>query len=273
MQPAQAEVERQRETLLRRVSTLLDAPMTILSFVWVGLMIVEFMGELSPRLDAANYIIWLLFILHFALEIWIAPDKLRYLRKNWLTALALVLPALRILRAFRALRLLRAARLSRGVGLVRWLTSLNRGMKATQQTMRRRGLRYVLALTAMIAFGGAAGIYSFENPHALREAGYLTGDSPTAGINSYGEGLWWTGMMLTTMGTDYFPKSTKGRVLALLLAIYAFAIFGYITATVASMILHVDRSDTDAKALAALQQELADLRATLAAISPPQRAR
>src|SRR5204862_2663451 len=112
-----------------------------------------------------------------------------------------------VLRTFRALRLLRAARLSRGLRFVRWLTSLNRGMKATQQTMRRRGLSYVLALTALIAFGGAAGIYLFENPQALREAGYLSEDSPQVGIDSYGEGLWWTAMMLTTIGTDYFPKS------------------------------------------------------------------
>ncbi len=44
--------------------------------------------------------------------------------------------------------------------------------------------------------------------------------------------------MMTTMGSDYFPKSTEGGVTALLLAVYAFAIFGYITATVASAIIH-----------------------------------
>lgn len=42
------------------------------------------------------------------------------------------------------------------------------------------------------------------------------------------------------MGSDYFPKSTEGRVTALLLAVYAFAIFGYITATVASAIIQHD---------------------------------
>jgi voltage-gated potassium channel len=175
-----------------------------------------------------------------------------------------------VLRTFRALRLLRAARLSRGVRLVRWLTSVNRGMKATQQAMRRRGLSYVLALTALVAFGGAAGIYLFENPRALREAGYLSDESAPAGIRSYGEGLWWTAMMLTTIGTDYFPKSTEGRVVALLIAVYAFAIFGYITATVASLILRVDETDQTARSLAKLSGEVAALRETLAALVPAQ---
>src|SRR5687768_915680 len=89
MEPLHAEVQRQRQTLLRRVSAVLDAPMTILSFVWVGLMIVEFTGELSPPLEALNYVIWTLFVLHFAVEFWIAPRKLVYLQKNWLTALSL----------------------------------------------------------------------------------------------------------------------------------------------------------------------------------------
>jgi voltage-gated potassium channel len=272
METRHAEVQRQRQSLLRRVTAMLDAPMTILSFVWVGLMIVEFTGELSPPLEALNYGIWTLFVLEFVLEFWIAPNKLRYLRKNWLTALSLLLPALRILRTFRALRLMRAARLSRGVRLVRWLTSVNRGIRATQQAMRRRGLSYVLALTAIIAFGGAAGIYLFENPLALREAGYVGEGSPPTGIGNYGEGLWWTAMMLTTIGTDYFPRSTEGRVLALLVAVYAFAIFGYITATVASLILRVDQADDTAQALASLQRELTELRETLTA-APAKRDR
>jgi voltage-gated potassium channel len=135
-------------------------------------------------------------------------------------------------------------------------------MRATQRTLARRGLPYVLALTALVAFVGAAGAYRFENPAALAEAGLIK-PGATAGIGTYSEGLWWTAMMLTTMGSDYFPKSPEGRVLALLLAIYAFAIFGYITATVASLIVRVDQvaqppAPPLEKQMAALQ---ADIRA------------
>lgn len=257
----QSEVTHQRQGLLRRVSALLDFPMTVLSFVWFGLMIVEFTGELSHSLDVLNYVIWGLFVLHFALEFSIAPHKLQYLRRNWLTAFALLLPAFRMLRMIRAFRFVRVARMGRGVRLVRWLTSLNRGMNATRRSLRRRGLGYVLALTLLAAFGGAAGIYAFENPQALREAGYVSPSSPDIGITSYGESLWWTAMMLTTMGSDYFPRSTEGRIIALLLAVYAFAIFGYITATVASLIIRVDQEDKTEQALVALQQQIAELKA------------
>jgi voltage-gated potassium channel len=237
--PELKQIERQRQGLLMNISGLLDIPMTVLSFVWVLLLILDFTMGLTEGLLLTNTIIWTLFILHFVLEFWIAPRKLRYLQSNWLTAFALVLPAFRLLRAFRALRLLQTLRIGRSVNLLRWITSMNRGMRATRRTLRERGLTYVLALTVLVIFAGAAGIYVFENPGGDPSAAQPSATGST-GIRSYGEAIWWTAMMLTTMGTDYFPRTTEGRILAWVLAVYAFAIFGYITATVASLIIRVD---------------------------------
>ncbi len=228
------ETDRQRRHLLTRVSRLLDRPMTALSLVWLVLLVLDFTQGLSAFLEQVNLAIWGAFIVHFALELTIAPDKLEYLRRNWLTAVALVLPALRVLRVLRAFRLLRAARVIRSLSLLRLVTSLNRGMRALGRATSRQGLGYVLALTLLINFAGAAGMYTFENPAALRQAGYA-GES--RGLTSYGEAMWWTAMMLTTMGSEYWPKTTEGRIVCLLLAVYAFAIFGYITATVAGWII------------------------------------
>ena len=46
--------------------------------------------------------------------------------------------------------------------------------------------------------------------------------------------VWWTAMLLTTMGSEYWPRTPEGRVLCLLLALYAFAVFGYVTAAIAA---------------------------------------
>ena len=43
-----------------------------------------------------------------------------------------------------------------------------------------------------------------------------------------------------TMGSDYFPKTPEGRMLCFLLAVYAFAIFGYLTATLATFFVSQD---------------------------------
>jgi voltage-gated potassium channel len=85
------------------------------------------------------------------------------------------------------------------------------------------------------------------------------------GIKSYGEALWWTGMILTTMGSEYWPQTVEGRVLCVFLALYAFAVFGYVTATLASFFIGRDaESDeaelADARQLAALREEMIALR-------------
>src|SRR3954467_12716199 len=98
----------QRQRLLRQVAGALDRPMTFLAFVWLGLLILDLTRGLTGWLAALNNLIWGLFVAHFAVEFALAPDRGRYLRRNWLTAVALLLPALRVLRIFRAFRALRA---------------------------------------------------------------------------------------------------------------------------------------------------------------------
>jgi voltage-gated potassium channel len=237
------ELERERWELLARIDEAMEQPMILLAFIWLGLLIYEFTAGLSPGLEMLVYMIWAVFILHFLLGLIVAPAKRQYFRRNWLTALSLLIPAFRVFRVFRAIRLLRAARTVRSLQLVRLVASLNRGMRALGNTLAKRGFGYVVALTVVVMLGGAAGMLAFENPAAIRQAGYEAPDG--AGLRTYGESLWWTAMILTTMGTDYWPRTAEGRILCWLLALYAFAIFGYITATIASFFIGQDAAERD----------------------------
>jgi voltage-gated potassium channel len=220
----------ERERLVGHVHGALDSVMVILSAAWIALLVAELVhGSLPPSLDLAIWVIWGLFILDFALEFVIAPAKLHYLRTNWLTALSLALPALRIVRALAALRVLRAARVIRSVGLLRIVTSLNRGLASLRATAAKRGVGYVLAASALIVAVGAAGMAWFESPQSLAEAG-ITGGTP---LDDYGDALWWTLFAMTT-GATHQPVSGEGRLLGWLLSLYGLGVFGYLTATLVS---------------------------------------
>jgi voltage-gated potassium channel len=126
--------------------------------------------------------------------------------------------------------------------------------------MRRRGLGYVLALTGLVAFGGAAGMYAFEHDEGQR-----------AGFDTFTSALWWTSMLLTSMGSEYWPKTASGRALCLLLSVYGFAVFGYITAALASYFVGRDAEKKQADASHGnaerqLRVELAAVRAELDAL-------
>lgn len=260
-------VRRERLKLLRQVTDVLDEPMTVLAFVWLALLIYDFTYGLGRVGTIANNVIWGLFVVHFLLEFTLAPQKWAYLEQNWITAVALVLPALRIFRVVQAVRILTHA--GRSLSLLRLLASLNRGMRALERSLGHSGLGFIFALTVLVAFAGAAGMYRFENPQTLSDAGFM-GD-PSFGLHSYGEAVWWTAMLLTTLGSDYFPKTNEGRTLCFLLSVYAFSIFGYITASVARILLKnkipaaapATAPDSSAE-IAALRKEIGALRREIA---------
>ncbi|MBA2487014.1 MAG: ion transporter [Nitrospira sp.] len=262
--------EMERRKVLRDLERWLETPMLMLAFVWLGLLIVESMWGAGPVLEGIGTLIWVIFIVDAAVRLLLAPHKLAYFKKNWLTVIALALPALRIFRMARVVRALRVARAARGLQLVRVVSSLNRGMQALGAGMRRRGLAYVVTLTLLVTLTGAAGMYVFERDHTGQEP--LSTSPPLHGLNDYGAALWWTAMIMTTMGSDYWPRTPEGRVLCVLLALYAFAMFGYVTATLASYFIGRD-ADNDraeiagAKSIERLQSEIINLRSELQAVA------
>lgn len=229
----------ERDELLKRFERFFELPMVILGFVWLALLIIELVYETSPVLETFGLIIWVIFVLDFSIKFFLAPDKGDFLKKNILTIISLIVPAFRVLRLARVLRLLR---LSRGLRLVKVVGSLNRGMRALSATMKRRAFGYVILLSLIILFGGAAGMYAFEK------------DVP-GGLTNYGTALWWTSMILTTMGSEYWPKTGEGRILCILLALYSFAVFGYVTATIATFFIGRDAEENETKILSGGQIE------------------
>lgn len=244
---------RNRLQLLHKVSRMAETPMALLGLAWLCLMVVDLVRGLGQTGQSIATLIWIIFIADFAIRFTLAPRKLAYIRTNWLTVVALILPALRVV---RFVRLLRSLSRLRGLPLVRILASVNRGMRALGETMQRRGFGYVLAITCLVTVAGAAGMLHFEGPLQTEN-----------GIDDFWSALWWTGMLMTTMGSEYWPRSGEGRVLCMFLAIYAFAVFGYVTGTIATYFIGQDQAQTgEEKTLQALQKltaEVAALRAEL----------
>lgn len=250
-------IVRQRLSILHQVDRWLETPMVVLSAVWLALMVSEYAWGTSKAGERATLAIWVIFILDFLLRFTIAPRKIRYLRKNWLTVISLLLPALRI---FRAARLFRALSRLRGLQLVRIIGSVNRGMKALGKTMQRRGFGYLLGITAIVTVVGAAGMFFFEKE--LPDG---------SGFEDFYVALWWTAMIMTGMGTDYWPHTTEGRALCLLLSIYSFSVFGYFTGVIATYFISRDAEAQDTQVLG--KKDLECLHSELAAMREELRSR
>lgn len=220
---------RLRWRILRDLDEWLTVPMALLSLAWLGIVVWELVSGTTQLLETVGTAIWIIFIIEFLIRFALAPEKTPFLKSNWLTILALAVPALRL---FRALSFLRAARALRGLRLVRIVGTANRSMNALKATLARRGFAYVAGLTVLVVGLGSAGMLNFENAREVE-----------GGFGNYWEALWWTGMLITSIGSEYWPHTTEGRVLTLLLSFYGLAVLGYITGTLASFFVGRDAEE------------------------------
>jgi voltage-gated potassium channel len=133
---------------------------------------------------------------------------------------------------------------------------MNRGMRALRSAMSRRGFGYIITLSIVVVLASASGMYTFERDYA-------------GGLNTYADALWWTAMIVVTMGSGYWPQSGEGKLLCLGLSLYGFGILGYVTASLASFFVGRD-ADSDegevagGKSLQALCNEISALRSDVA---------
>src|SRR5947209_19520582 len=83
-------IAKQRFALLISIDRAMEKPIAVLGFAWLALIIVSFVRGPSAAISFFTWAIWTVFIVDFALRLLVAPRKLRFLRRNALTAIILV---------------------------------------------------------------------------------------------------------------------------------------------------------------------------------------
>ena len=100
----------ERYRLVAEIEAVLDGPTTYLALLFAALLVAEIAltaqnMAVPAVLGWIQLAIWAVFVVHFLLGITISPDRGLYLRRNWLTALSLIVPFLATLGAISLTRL------------------------------------------------------------------------------------------------------------------------------------------------------------------------
>jgi len=225
----------------------IELPMIFLSFIWFCILITELVNGTSPVLSGFGTGIWVLFILYFAMRMSTVVNRTELLRQNWPFVLAILVSTLRFFPLLQAFPLVRILTATFGMQVIWIFASAVVGMRILRRKVGHRGAGYVLALTFVVLFAGAAGMLHFEG--SVQDP---------LGIHTYLRALWWTAMQLSNMGSGYVIKTTGGRIICLGISIYAVVIFGYITALLASFL--IDREIKEPKAEISYQKSVNELK-------------
>ncbi len=207
--------------------------------------------------EIGNWLIWLAFLLEFVFVVRLADDKLAYTKTAWLDVSIIVftfpvLPAL--LGAFRLLRISRLARVARLLRFVRLAAVMTRGGTAARVVFRKRGVGYMMVILILLALG-------FGGLFVLAES-----DG-----SSYGDGVWWAIVTLTTVGYgDIFPVTTGGRLIAIALMVLGIGFVAVFTGAVAAYFVEEEESSTHEE-IKAIREQLDRIERSLQSDDSPRK--
>jgi len=170
-------------------------------------------------IPAGRTIIYVIFIGDFLPPLMVAPRKGRFLRRNMLIALSVLLPLLRPIHLLGGI-----ARLSTGQ-LLQAVTGTKRLLQAVHQITLGARFAYLLSLTVILVLLASVAVYLLER------------HTPSADIDSLGEALWWAATLVTMINSADDPVTLPGRVVGMALRLYALTVFGYLTASISTYIV------------------------------------
>lgn len=195
----------------QRWQQLVEFPLAIAAVAFLVAYSWQVIGELTGTAEAlAEAIVWTtwaLFLVDYAANLYLAPRRFRWFYTHLLDLAIVVLPMLRPLR------------------LLRLVTILTVFQRTAGAAFRGRVIVYVAGASLLLIWVAALAVLDAERGH-------------DGSIQTFGQGLWWAFVTITTVGYgDYFPVTATGQLVAVGVMIGGIALIGVVTATLASWIV------------------------------------
>lgn len=219
-----------------RVKENLDLPVAILALVLLGVIIVrEFFllsSEISLVLHILDWFIWVVFVFELTVLTSLSRNKLNYLVRHWYDVLIVIFPPARI---FRLIRLSYLENIGILVGkiierlfgsenaVVRLIPLLFKTAHNIKKYFRSHKINYIFAVTIVIVLILGSLVVLIER------------DVPNARIHNIQDGVWWSIETITTVGYgDFFPVSSGGKIVAVVIMAFGITMFSLLTASLSS---------------------------------------
>lgn len=204
------------------------------AMAWLGVLFALLVGyelavELSEGatrvLTVTGWVIWAIFLAELLAHLYVAPRRLRYLRRHWFQVLAVLVPTLRFLRFARLLRL------GRALPAARVLTSSYRVAGTARRLLGSR-VRYLMATTAVVVIAVAELAFLFE-----RQSG---GDAFT----SFGDAVLWSAAVVIAQQGDPVPDNPAAHIAMIVGFAWGVVVFASIAGSVGAYFLE-DRRERE----------------------------
>jgi len=254
----QGQLPTREAPILARHSNAYNIFILVLTIMSLGIMVLMLVTQDEATYQILNIYdnaICIVFLIDFSVNIIRAKPKRAYWidRRGWLDLLGSI-PSFglfrfsALLRLFRISRLARISRLMRGQAKKELVKDIvdNRGQYAI----------FITLLLMLIVLSTSSVLVLMAESH-----------SPDANIKTGGDALWWAIVTITTVGYgDYYPVTTFGREVGVVVMFAGVGIIGALASILASILVPTPKEPEVDPAVAGMEAELAGVRAELTAL-------
>ena len=186
------------------------------------------LGEENPApgwVQTADWTIWAIFLLEYAVMVAAGPKRLAYVKRNPLNFAVVVLSYPGLPAIFGLVRL---ARLSRFLRLLRLMSVTARAIEAVRVIFLRRGLLCVAGISIFIVLAGGTSLALLE-PQTVK--------------GGFGDGVWWAIVTASTVGYgDIAPSTLFGRLIAVVLMLSGVGLVSTLAASITAYFLGAEEN-------------------------------
>lgn len=196
------------DELLDRLTPFMSALSIVFLLVVLGEQFAAPGSPMDHALTVGGWSLWAVFVAEFVVRLVVAPDRGRFLRRNWWQVLFLVLPFLRFLRLLRAVRLLRTGRV---------MSSAVRSTRTAANLLGGR-VAWLAVMSAIVALSASQLLYAFS------------------GFAAYGDALH-AAALATITGEPLGRDDSFSRTLDVVLATYSVVVFATLAGSLGAFFL------------------------------------
>jgi len=196
------------DELLDRLTPFMSALSIVFLLVVLGEQFAQAGSPMALALTVGGWVLWAVFCGEFVVRLVVAPDRGRFLRRNWWQVVFLVLPFLRFLRLVRTVRLLRTGRV---------MSSAVRSTRTAANLLGGR-VAWLAVMSAIVVLSASQLLYAFS------------------GFDAYGDALH-AAALATIAGEPLGLQDSFSRTLDVVLATYSVVVFATLAGSLGAFFL------------------------------------
>ena len=200
-----------RERWATMLAARLDGPMSALGVIFLFVVLGQTVATapaLQTGLAVAGWLLWAVFVAEFALRLYIAPDRVAFLKRNWWQLVFLAIPMLRFVRLVLVLRAARAGRV---------VSSAIRSSRSAGRVLSSR-LAWLAAVSVILILAASQLLFGF-------------------GVyDTYGDALH-ASALATITGEPFAQEQGLAKVLDVVLAVWSVGVFAALAGTLGAYFL------------------------------------